>query len=180
MPILASGEGTDTSSLNGVPFQDNVVYEHRIECVVLPELVDFFNNMQNTLEQNGAELLSKTTQGNTIVYQFRKMTPQQITAKGLNFNPNFVVPAFIVTVIWAVIALIVVALVLRWTLATLIVPAAFDVMKLAIIGLAVVGVIVVAAVLLRKGKVIGDKPIFGKDKKGEAKSDVKRRIIEEY
>jgi hypothetical protein len=178
---LASGNGTDVSSAANIPFEDNKVYEHRIECVALPDVVAFFSNVQGTLNSNGAELVDQWYEGNTVVYQFRKMSGAQ----------GLIAPIVISIVIGAVLLLIAL-LVIRWTLDYVAVPVAWDILKIALIGFGVVLVIAGAVIVLRKSGV--KVPDVGKDIVGAAKSAVgtgteyatrgadyvKRRIIEEF
>lgn len=188
MTTIATGEGTDVSSLANIVFEPNILYEHRIDCLALPDFVDFFTNVEGTLNQNGAELVDKRYEGNTIVYQFRQMSAENMAAKGIS---PLVIPAFIIYIIAGILALIAIILVLRWSLATL-VGGGMDILKLALIGFGVVIIIAGAAIVLRKAKV-RPEAVGGAIKGaaqwvgrgvgaagGLASEYVKRRIIEEY
>lgn len=195
MQTIASGTGTDTTSLQSIPFVEGVLYEHRIECAALPELADFASGAENVLTQNGAELVNKWFDGNTIVYQFRMLSPESMAAKGL--SPYFVPPVFVITIIVGIFALIALVLVLRWTLGQA-VGGAMDLFQIALIGLGVVVVIAAGAYVLRKSKVIGPGPIVKSSDirkagasvyragssfargVGETGRAVHKRIIEEY
>lgn len=172
LQVIAQGQGTDTSSANNIQMELNTVYEHRINTLMFPGVVDFFNSgqIESELAQNNCMLISKSIEGNDIVYRFQ-IVP---TAAAM---PYFALP--LLGLVLAAIMFAIAALIIGWTVSKVILPASMDVLKISLILLGVVGVIAAGYILLKKSGAI--KPVGEAIKKtGEYASSVKRRIVEEY
>lgn len=148
--VIASGTGTNVSSANNIPFESGKIYEHRIQVWAFPEFSKFLIDIQNALFSSGAELIDNRIEGNTIIYRFKKSSRVQTQ---------------IAPVLGAVIAIVlglIALFIIKWTLAEVIIPIGIDIFKLALIGLGIVAIVAGGAILLRKSKVLGEKPIFNR------------------